>query len=248
MDGRFVFKRYELKYLMDEGQTLAVRDALEEHMRTDRYARSTIRNVYFDTPDFLLARRSIAKPVYKEKLRFRSYGSPSEDDDVFVELKKKYDSVVYKRRLTMPLGDAMEWLCGCGQGPESQIGEEIGYMKVRYPDIRPAMYLSYDREAHCTDGDLRITLDSNILARTEGVDLTMPAGGHPVLPEGYTLMEIKTMYGYPEWLTRLLSSNRLYKTSFSKYGNAYKEIVLRKVPEEFVRLPTGRATVPQEGA
>ena len=250
MDYKSVFKRYELKYLMDEEQASAVYDALNEHMRLDRYGRSTIRNIYFDTPDYLLARRSIARPVYKEKLRIRSYGSPSESDDVFVELKKKYDSVVYKRRLTMPLREAMDWFCGEGAGPDSQIGEEIGYMKVRYPGIRPAMYLSYDRDAYCAGScaDLRITIDSNILARTDDIDLTSAPGGHPVLPEGYILMEIKTMYGYPEWLTDVLSSNRLYKSRFSKYGNAYKEMILRKMPEEFVRIPTGNATVLQEAA
>lgn len=247
MDARSVFKRYELKYLMDDEQASAVKEALNEHMRADRYAHSSIRNIYFDTPSYLLARRSISKPVYKEKLRLRSYGSLSSDDDVFVELKKKYESVVYKRRLTMPLRDAVDWLCGCGQGPTTQIGQEIGYMRVRYPDIRPAMYLSYDRDAYSSGRDLRITIDTNILARTEDADLTLPVGGHPVLPEGYTLMEIKTLYGYPAWLTSLLSSNRLYNSSFSKYGNAYKEMVLRKVPEEFIRLPTGRAAFLQDG-
>ena len=248
MDYRSVFKRYELKYLMDEDQACAVRGALEEHMGQDRYGRSAIRNIYFDTPDYILARRSIEGPLYKEKLRLRSYGTPSDSDDVFVELKKKYDSVVYKRRLSMTLGDAMDWLCGDGTGPDTQIGEEIGYMRIRYPGIRPAMFLSYDREAFCGDGcrDLRITVDSNILARTDDVDLASPGGGHPVLPEGYTLMEIKTMYGYPGWLTDVLNSSRLYRSGFSKYGNAYKEMILRKVPEEFMRLPTGRATVPQE--
>ncbi len=250
MEYKSVFKRYELKYLMDEEQKTAVMDAIGEHMDPDRYGRCSIRNIYFDTPDFLLARRSIARPLYKEKLRVRSYGEPSADDDVFVELKKKYDSVVYKRRLTMPLGEAMDWLCNDGDGPKTQIGEEIGYLKVRYPGMGPAMLLSYDREAYCAGNctDLRITIDSGIVARTHDVDLSSPVGGHPVLPEGYTLMEIKTMYGYPEWLTKVLNSSHLYKSRFSKYGNAYKEMVLRKMPEEFIRIPTGNATVLQEAA
>jgi hypothetical protein len=78
------------------------------------------------------------------------------------------------------------------------------------------------------------------------VDLSSEIGGHPVLPEGYILMEIKTMYGYPEWLTSVLSSNRLYKSRFSKYGNAYKEMVLGKVPEEYLNIPGGeRAAIPK---
>ncbi len=239
MASKMVFKRYELKYLMDEGQTKAVYDALKEYMVLDKYGHSSIRNIYFDTDDFLLARRSISKPLYKEKLRIRSYGKAETDSEVFVELKKKYEKVVYKRRLTMPLDQAMEWFTPEGKRPDTQIGEEIDFMRERYPGIRPAMLLTYEREAYyAKDGsDLRITIDSNILARTEDIDLTSETGGFAVLPEGYTLMEIKTLYGYPPWLTSVLSGNRLYKSSFSKYGNAYKEMVLGRNPEEFARIP-----------
>ena len=248
MEYKSVFKRYELKYLMDEDQKDAVLRAIGEHMIPDCYAHSTISNIYFDTPDFLLARRSISKPLYKEKLRVRSYGTPSKDDEVFVELKKKYDSVVYKRRLTMSLREAEEWLCYGSDGPDSQIGREIGFMKIRYPQIGPAMFLSYDRDAYCSgdSGDLRITIDSDITARTGDVSLSSDAIGHKVLPYGYTLMEIKTMYGYPEWLRSVLNDNRLYKSCFSKYGNAYKEMVLCRVPEEFIRITGGERTVEQE--
>jgi SPX domain protein involved in polyphosphate accumulation len=247
MEYKSVFKRYELKYLMDEDQAAAVRDSLQEHMMQDRFAHSTIRNIYLDTPDFLLARRSIERPLYKEKLRFRSYRNPSKEDHVFVELKKKKDSVVYKRRISMPLRDAEAWFSGEMEAPTGQIAEEIDFLRTRYPGIGPAMFLSYDRDAYCAwgSGDLRITIDSDIRARTDDLHLSSGVYGHPVLPEGYTLMEIKTMYGYPFWLLELLSSQRLYKSCFTKYGNAYKEIVLGKVPEEFMPIrarsaaPTG---------
>ena len=103
METKMTFRRYELKYLMDSEQQRSVQKALKEHMSPDRFSHSSIRNIYLDTEDFLLARRSIEKPLYKEKLRFRSYGAAGPDDNVYVELKKKYDGVVYKRRLSMPL-------------------------------------------------------------------------------------------------------------------------------------------------
>ncbi|MBQ3736039.1 MAG: polyphosphate polymerase domain-containing protein [Candidatus Methanomethylophilaceae archaeon] len=205
-----VFKRCELKYLLDRGQLAAVMDALDEYMSPDRFHRTSVRNVYFDTENFLLARRSIDKPLYKEKLRFRSYGRPSEGDDIFVELKKKYDSVVYKRRLTMPLSDAMDWfLTEDGKGPDTQIGREIGFLKERYPGIRPAMLLCYEREAYCAKdgGDLRITIDSDVTAGTDDTDLCRGNGTFRVLPDGYTLMEVKSMYGYPWWLVSVLGEN-----------------------------------------
>ena len=246
MTFKMVFKRHELKYLMDEAQTRALYEALDGHMAIDEYGRSSIRNIYFDTDDFLLVRRSIEKPPYKEKLRIRSYGRPESDGEVFVELKKKYKSVVYKRRLSMPLDKAMAWFSTeTDDFPHTQIGEEIDFLRHRYPGIRPAMLLTYEREAYRSKdgGDLRITLDSNILARMDDVRLDSETGGHSVLPEGYTLMEVKTMYGYPKWLLDVMNANHLYKTSFSKYGNAYKQMVIGRIPETLTRIPTGPATV-----
>ena len=239
MVAKTIFKRYELKYVLDRCQYDAVEKALQEHMVPDRYGHSSIRNIYLDTDDFLLARRSIEKPLYKEKLRLRSYGAADEDEDIFVELKRKYDGVVYKRRLSMPSKKAMEWFSGNAEPPMGQIAEEIDFFRVRYQRIRPAMYLSYERDSYAAkDGsDLRITMDSDILSRTVDIDLGQEPSGNEVLPEGYRVMEVKTMYGYPSWLTELLSYNNLYKSSFSKYGNAYKEMVLGFRPEE-VCLPS----------
>ncbi|MBO4798777.1 MAG: polyphosphate polymerase domain-containing protein [Candidatus Methanomethylophilaceae archaeon] len=239
MAAVMTFKRYELKYLMDEEQAEAVQRALDSRMVPDRYPHSSVRSLYYDTDSFLLARRSIEKPLYKEKLRLRSYGKPEAGGSIFVELKKKYDSVVYKRRLEMPLGDALEWLSSpCADGPDTQIANEIGFLRTRYPGIHPAMMLTYDRDAYrSADGDdLRITVDRNILARLDGLDLASEPGGRRVLPEGYTLMEIKTMNGYPGWLGALLSESGLFRSPFTKYGNAYKEMVLGKDPEEFAAL------------
>lgn len=246
MTFKMVFKRHEMKYLMDAEQTKAVYKALNEHMKLDNYGHSTIRNIYFDTDSYLLVRRSIEKPLYKEKLRFRCYGETESDGDVFVELKKKHDSVVYKRRLTMPLDKAMSWFDGGSEDfPHTQIGEEIDFFRSRYPGIHPAMLLTYEREAYTPkDGsDLRITIDSNIRARTEDVRLDSELGGHSILPDGYMLMEVKTMYGLPRWLLDVMNHNGLYKTSFSKYGSAYKEMILGRMPECFARIPNGMSTV-----
>jgi len=246
------FRRYELKYLLNEDQMEAMQIALESNMETDRYGRSSIRNIYFDTDDYLLARRSNEKPFYKEKLRFRSYGRPAPTDEVFVELKKKYDGVVYKRRLMMPLDKAMDWFTADGADrPDTQIADEIDFLRIRYPGIGPKMLLTYDRDAYSQQGtDLRITIDRNVLARIEDVDLTSDKGGRNVLPDGYSMMEIKTLYGYPQWLTRVLSDNGLYKTSFSKYGNAYKEIVLGFDPKDLInvsRAPYGAGNRTADG-
>ena len=112
MGFQTVFQRYELKYMITARQKKKVLEAMKPYMEIDNYGRTTIRNLYFDTDTYLLIRRSIEKPEYKEKLRVRSYGKAACDSTVFVELKKKYKSVVYKRRISLPYGEAIEWLKG----------------------------------------------------------------------------------------------------------------------------------------
>ena len=251
MNPTAVFKRYELKYLMDQQQFKEVKRAIDDNMRIDGFGHSLINNIYLDTENYLLARRSIDKPVYKEKLRIRSYGTVKEDDPVFVELKKKYESVVYKRRLSMPLNEAMEWFTSVNAyHPDTQIGREIDYTRQRYEGIGPRMLLSYEREAYRPiDGsDLRITLDTNIRARLEDVDLTSIPGGIDVAPKGAVLMEVKTLYGFPSWLNSVLSANRVYKISFSKYGNAYKMLILGKNQNELYSQSGTKHTLEMESS
>jgi SPX domain protein involved in polyphosphate accumulation len=102
------FKRYELKYLLSKQEKEKVLEAMAAYMELDKYGRCTIRNIYLDTDNFRLIRRSLEKPVYKEKLRIRSYRRVEPQDTVFVELKKKYKSVVYKRRLVLSEKEVME--------------------------------------------------------------------------------------------------------------------------------------------
>ena len=193
-------------------------------MEPDDYSHSSIRNLYLDTPDFRLIRRSLEKPVYKEKVRIRSYGRAEASASVFVELKKKYQSVVYKRRLSLPEGQVMDSFAHGTPLPVcSQIGDEIAYFRAYYRTLRPAVFLSYEREAfYALDGGpLRITLDENILYRRHDLSLGSPVYGAPLLEDGQTLLEVKTAGGLPLWLSHVLTENGIYKTSFSKYGTAY---------------------------
>jgi hypothetical protein len=167
------------------------------------------------------------KPMYKEKLRVRSYRTRQMSDPVFVELKKKYKGVVYKRRLSMPQEDAFSWLSGAvDKMPHSQIGRELEYFRSYYGGLQPTVFLSYDRQALlCPDSDLRITFDDRILARTDRLSLEEEPGGTSLLEPGAVLMEVKTAGGLPLWLTAVLTRERIFKTSFSKYGKAYLQFI-----------------------
>ena len=228
MGSQMVFKRYELKYLMDRRQRDAVLKAMEPYMAIDGYGHSSIRNIYYDTPNFRLIRASLEKPVYKEKLRVRSYGPAAAGDPVFVELKKKYRDVVYKRRITLPQAQAEACLDRRMHLPDSQIGREIAYALEFYRELAPAVFLSYEREAFFErdGGDFRVTFDENIRYRQTELVLDSDVWGKPILQPDQVLMELKTSGGLPLWMVRALSRENIFKTSFSKYGAAYQDIFL----------------------
>jgi len=223
-----VFRRYEVKYLLSREQKSIILKAMESQMKPDPYGRCTIRNLYFDTKDYRLIRRSMEKPLYKEKLRIRCYELATEDSTVFVELKKKYDSVVYKRRLPLRENDAMAWVTQERSCPvDTQISREINYFIQFYQNPLPSVYLSYDREAYYASdcNDFRITFDDHILYRQSQLSLCTEPYGTPILPKDTVLMELKSSGGIPLWLTKVLSEERIYKASFSKYAMAYQNIL-----------------------
>ena len=228
MAHQLVFKRYELKYMITHKEKETILSAMSPYMELDKYGKTTIRNIYLDTDNYRLIRRSIEKPQYKEKLRIRSYSQATHDSTVFVEIKKKYDKVVYKRRLPLCEEEAMAWLSQRRECPmNTQISREIDYFMKLYGSLTPKVFLSYEREAYYeTDGgDFRVTFDDNILCRRDDLSLCSAVYGTKILPEGVCLMELKCSGGIPLWMTRVLSREKIFKTSFSKYGTAYKDLI-----------------------
>ena len=227
MNG-YTFERRELKYRITDAQRAALEAAFGARMVPDEHGESTICNIYYDTADYRLIRASLEKPAYKEKLRLRSYGVTEPGGEVFLELKKKYKGIVYKRRITLPEDAAGEFIAGRAPlGEHGQIGREIEYFTAFYAPLLPAVHLSYERSAWFSreDRDLRITFDKNIRFRQEDVSLTLPAGGRRILPEGESLMEIKAAAALPLWLVSELDTLGIYQSTFSKYGEAYKAIL-----------------------
>lgn len=224
-----VFKRYEKKYLVTALQKERLLQVMADYMTPDEYGQSTICNIYFDTPDYRIIRASMEKPVFKEKLRLRAYGVPQHDSNVFVELKKKYKGVVYKRRVHMSYTDAMEYLIHRTR-PENvnpQVLSEIDYFLSVYPGIRPSVSLFYDRTAYYgkTDRELRITFDENIRFRNKKLDLSLGSDGYLLTENGENVMEIKCLGAMPLWLTKELDEMEIYPASYSKYANAFRVIM-----------------------
>lgn len=225
---RYSFERYEKKYLLTPGAADELQEAMRERIRPDEYGRYSLCNIYYDTDDWHLVRASIERPVYKEKLRVRSYGVPGNDSKVFAEIKKKYKGVVYKRRITIGVNDAAPFLSLSEKRDYGQIGREIGYFQNLYHSV-PKVFIGYDRTA-CAgkeDSELRITFDTNIRFRTDKLDLLAGDYGTPLEIPGGVLMEIKVPGVYPLWLTRLLSERKIFPVSFSKYGYCYTSHLIK---------------------
>lgn len=226
------FKRYEKKYLLTEEQFRAFTEKTSDIICPDSYGLHTIRNIYLDTDDFTLIRRSLERPVYKEKLRIRSYCAPEEDTEVFFELKKKYEGVVYKRRISLRVSELKAYLLS-RERPASlvrtgdiQIFNEIDHLMKRMSPM-PKVCLSYDRQAFFgrEDREFRITFDSNIRSRTD--DLTLADDRGELLDTGvenYRLMEVKTTGAVPLNTARIMSELKIYPVSLSKYGEVYKKM------------------------
>lgn len=220
-----VFKRYEKKYLLSAGQEEQLLERLKGYMALDKYGETTICNIYFDTPDFDLIRQSIEAPLYKEKLRLRSYGVPENPEHkVFVEIKKKFKGIVYKRREQLRLKEAEDYLYrGIHPEKDSQILREIDWFLKTNP-VKPQVYLSYDRRAFAgiEDPELRLTIDRNIRCRRTGLNLIEGSAGETLLPDKTFLMEIKIADAMPLWMSDILSELKIYPVSISKYGRYYQ--------------------------
>ncbi len=219
-----VMKRYELKYVLTKEQVEFIKYRLAEYMELDQYGRTSIASLYYDTPDYRLIRNSIEEPQFKEKMRLRSYGLATKDSPLFLEIKRKYDSVVYKRRIKTTQNQINAFFNkGEKIGDDDQIAKELCYFRDYYRNLVPACLIIYDREAYFErNGDLRLTIDFNPRYRLDNLNLTTSMEGISLLKEGEAILEIKVQEAMPLWLTHILNEGNIKKSSFSKYGTAYK--------------------------
>ena len=218
-----VFHRLEFKYILNLEQYNAIISEIRENMDHDAYGDKTIQSLYFDTPNYRLIRESIEKPDFKEKLRLRSYGLVNKESEVFLEMKRKSEKVVYKRRVRVTEEEAFDFISGKIDGDDDQISKELKYFRDYYQNLEPKILLLYDREAYNLDR-LRVTFDTNIRYRLNDLNLSTSLEGIQ-LDEGLIMMEVKTIHAIPLWLVKLLSDNKIYKTSYSKYGTAYRKVI-----------------------
>jgi hypothetical protein len=223
------FKRIEKKYIFTREKYNELMSRLEGKLDENEFPNSKILNLYFDTQNYDLAIKSIQKPIFKEKVRLRSYNVPNEDSVLFLELKRKYKGIVGKRRIGITKTEYEEYMrTGTIKNYEDkQIFKELDYTIKRY-NIIPKMMVCYDREAYYLkeNHNIRITFDFNLRSRTEDLDLFLGDAGRKFFEEDICILELKSCDAIPIWLAKLLNELKIYPTSFSKYGEIYKKMVL----------------------
>ena len=227
-DAIVVMDRYELKYVLSKEQVNSLVDALEGHMKVDKYGKTTIASLYYDTIDSRLIRTSLEKPKFKEKIRLRSYGMADDSKTVFLELKRKAYGVVYKRRVETKVKDAIDFFNHkVDIVTEGQIAKEITYFRDYYGELIPSCLIIYDRVAYEEEnGNLRLTIDYNPRYRIDNLRLDYSMEGIPLLKDGEAILEIKIQDSIPLWLSHILDENKIFINGFSKYGKAYEKQIL----------------------
>ncbi len=219
------FKRVEDKYIMTKKQAARFMELCSSHLKEDTYFRYTVRSVYFDSERSDLVIRSLMKPDYKMKLRLRSYCDPQGDTPVFLETKKEFEDIIYKRRIGLSYDEAIAYLdYGIPHHVKNNTADEIDYL-LNYYNLSEKVMIAYDRECYAskTEDDVRITFDSNVRYRIDGFSMVLDGSEKRLTDEDTVVMEVKAMDRYPLWLTKTLSAMKLYRGSFSKYGKIYTE-------------------------
>ena len=225
------FKRREMKFLLDEERYEKIRQAVSEFMTEDEFGLHTIMNIYLDNRNNDLIRSSLGKPIYKEKVRLRCYGTKAEDDsEAFLEIKKKYRGLTYKRRFEGKYKELHDYITD-GIKPETrgQVFEELDYLIGRM-SLKPKIVMCYDREAFYgnDDREFRVTFDGAIRYRRNDLDLRSGDSGAYMMTQPFRVMEVKSVGAIPMQLVRVLSEMKVYHGSFSKYGSIYSSEVRQK--------------------
>ena len=220
-----VFEREETKYLITRQQHQQLTKALAGQIEPDIYFHNTNCSVYYDTPEFELVSRSLEKPIYKQKIRVRSYGVPQSDSDpVFLEIKKKFKGVGNKRRVAMRLKDFYHFFqTGELNADNPQIEREIKECFNIY-DLRPTVYIAYERYSYCgvENPNFRLTFDLDLRSRLHHLRLEAGSDGDLYFPNGEVIMEAKSLGSCPLFFAQKLSELHIYPASFQKYGYVYQ--------------------------
>lgn len=189
------FLRVEEKFRLYGAQAEQFLIAARDHLTPDIYPEYDLNTMYYDTPDFDLINHCLNHPLYRLKLRLRSYGNPAVGAPVFLETKQRLGDWGEKRRVALTYNEQFS----CALKPDDlprdgQIAGELRQVLETYA-VEPKVFIAYHRMAFAADNDLRITLDTRIRSRMKNVNLVLDGTETPLAsaPE-VLLMEVRTTH------------------------------------------------------
>lgn len=226
--------RYEFKFLITRAQRDAIIPQFPSTVAADRNSGADagyrIYSLYFDSPERDCYWEKLRGLGSRRKLRVRLYESTlaTASGACFVEIKHKHDGRGVKRRLHVPLEDALQITAGQPATAPIRPGEERVLTEVQSlisdRHFQPVCCLRYDRKAYFdaqSESDLRITFDEDIRYRMDDLaSLQHGAFEHRLLRDGESVMEVKVTGAVPVWLTRLLTAEKCHPAGRSKYCDA----------------------------
>lgn len=220
--------RYECKYLVPTALLPALREFFSTFLELDGHARRapqgayTITSLYLDSPRLVLYRDTLDGAKNRFKLRLRTYAD-GPGDDVFCEVKKRMDGVIYKRRARVARERAQAFLAGDAFAIEraspSRDAAEFG-MLARRIVAGPTLRVRYRREAFESTGadPVRVTFDTELAyALSPSGELSGSVGDWLSTPLTDPILEIKFTNTYPAWLSELARRFDLRRRSIAKY-------------------------------
>lgn len=222
-EGISFIQRKEIKYRLTKEQLDYFLNAIKEYVKEDEYGLTSIASIYFDTPNYTLINRSLDKPLYKEKIRLRSYGLVSKDSPTYLEVKRKVNGVVYKRRIQLTEEEANYMINNKVSDRNDQVSKELLYLANKYQNLKPCYLIIYDRLSfYQEDSDIRITIDKNPRYRVDDINLHTSMEGKSLINKEEAILEVKVQNALPLWLAAILTKGHIYESSFSKVGEAHK--------------------------
>ena len=236
MQDQKTFDRIEKKCLITKEQKQHMLEVVKANMHKDSYFESEVYNIYFDTDNYDLIIQSVEQPMFKEKLRARSYGG---FDKVFFEIKTKLcgkeNNVGYKRRVRITKNDynklvknhekLLSFMPQNADGPNDyRVAREVDYL-IDLFDLKSKILVFYIRQSWQGEGGLRITFDEDLKYRTKDIGFSKRKIDKNYFDdEKNIIMEIKAHGVLPLWLVKKLSAERIFPQQFSKVGKIYQKI------------------------
>lgn len=234
--------RTEYKYLISLDKMEMIQRKLGDRLVVDSLASEDgcypIITEYFETPErecYWEKQRNLA---CRRKIRVRIYGTEGGKipPTGFIEIKHKHFGFGAKRRLFLPVEEAIEFADGNydllsaknrnWNRTQRMIINELRDL-VERRGYEPAIQLRYDRKALMTpDGQLRITFDTRLMCRTNLLRLEPDDSRFEsfIIPEDTSVLEVKSVGPVPYWFRNFGSECQLVRRGFSKFCTAMKTI------------------------